>query len=415
MHTGILLLLLAGLGYAAYSVLSGNPARILYQKGMELLKSDQIIDAEHYFHESINLDPFFLEPLLELAKIYETQEMWDQAIHYLVKAHATVNDPFTKRAQEIQMRIGEIQYGNQNYKEAWRIFLLLFKQGYISAKVNFYLGELYMVQRRFGEAISYFNEALELGLADPQVHYYRALCLISMREKQDAIGALKKIDRAPQIASQVLYLLGKLYFDLNLMEESRLSLGKLLNEKKPVFLQDILFFLGYDILKLENPSEEDLKKLIKLFHRGSDLDSKDLEVRKEFLYHMAGANILLENYQEAKIILKELCSMDSYYKQSNQLYRIVNKPMLQKEDRHELKERYESFQKIMHFDHQLNQTLKIEDFLSNRLPLIVLEKLEEQVLKEFMRMVGTDQNLMVQLNLDSPKTPAQLSAASYDI
>lgn len=415
MHTGIFLLLLAGLGYAVYSVFSGNPARLLYQKGMDLLKIDQIVDAEHYFQEALNMDPFFLEPALELAKIYESQEMWDEAINYLVKAHASINEPFDKRSQEIQMRIGEIYYGTQRYKEAWRVFLILVRQGYISAKVNFYLGELYMVQRRFGEAISYFNEATDLGSSEPNLHYYRGLCLISMREKQDAISALKKVERAPEIAPQVLYLLGKLYFDLNLMDECRLSLGKLLNEKKPIFLQDVLLFLGYDILKLENPSEDDLKTLIKIFQRGSGLDVRDLEIRKEFLYHMAGANILLGNYQEAKIILKDLCSMDSYYKQSDQLFRIVNKPMLQKEDRHELKERYESFQRIMHFDHELTQSLKIEDFYSNRLPLIVLEKLEEQVLKEFMRMVGTDQSLMVKLNLDAPKTPAQLSAASYDI
>jgi len=415
MQTGIIVFLLASLGYVAYAIFSGSPAKVLHRKGLDFLKDRRFIDAEHYFQEAIKTDPLYVPPSLELAGIYESQGMLDKAISCLNQALVAINDPFEEMAMETNMRIGQIHYASGRFREAWKTFMLLIKQGFQNGVMHYYLGELYMVQRRYGEAISFFNESLELGETNPKIHYYRALCLIAMKERQDAITALKRVDREPELAPQVLFLLGKLFYDLNLMEEANINLGKLITEKNPIYLKDVLLFRGYSILKKDTPTDEELKSVIKFFNRGANLKIADSEVCKEFLFHLAGAHILLGNYQESKAILRDLCRMDSYYKHADQLYKINNKPMLQKEDKLELKEHYQSFQKTMHFDHELTQSLRIEEFFPHNFPLIVLEKLEEQVQKEFLKMVGTDQKLMMKLQLDTPKTPAQLSAANYDV
>ncbi|MBT3786331.1 tetratricopeptide repeat protein [bacterium] len=415
MQTGLLVFFLAGLSYVAYAIFSGSPARVLYRKGLDYMKERRLIDAEHYFQEAVKTDPLFVPPTLELAQLYESQGMFEKAISCLNQALIAINDPFDEVSMETLMRIAQIHYASGRFREGWKNFMLLIKQGFQSGVMHFYLGELYMVQRRYGEATSYFDEALSLGETNPKIHYYRALCLIAMRERQDAINALKKIDREPELAPQVLFLLGKLYFDLNLIEDANLTLGKLLTEKNPIYLKDVLLFKGYTILKKDNPTEEELAKVIQFFTRGANLKVADSEVCKEFLFHLTGAHILLGHLQEAKAVLRDLCRMDSYYKHADQLYKIVSKPMLQREDKLELKERYQAFQKTMHFDHELTQTLHIEEFFPHNFPLIVLEKLEEQVQKEFLKMVGTDQKLMMKLQLDTPRTPNQLATCNHDV
>ena len=151
-----------------------------------------------------------------------------------------------------------------------------------------------MVQRRYGESVNYFNDSLEWEPGQAKALYYKGLNLIAMKEKKDAFSTLKKIENDAEFGSQVLFLLGKLSFDSGLLEDAGGYFAKLLSEKSPLFLKDLLLFKGYQILLQDDPSEEDLFKVIQYFNRGSHLSLADSEVKKEFLFHLAGAHILLD-------------------------------------------------------------------------------------------------------------------------
>jgi len=415
MHTGFLVFILAGLGYAAYSLIAGSPARASYRKGVEFLRDKKFIDAEHFLNQALEIDPLHIPSMRELAGLYESQGLMDKTVSLLGKMLLTYEDIFQDEAMDTNFRLGQIHYAAGRYKEAWRIYLLLLKQGYKEGELSYCLGELYMVQRRYGEAVNHFNDSLEMEPGQSKALYYKGLSLIAMKERKDAFSTLKKLENDAEFGSQVLFLLGKMSFDSGYLEDAGSFFGKLLAEKSPLFLKDLLLFKGYQILLQDSPSEEDLFKVIQYFNRGSHMNLSDTEVKKEFLFHLAGAHILLDQLNEAKTVLRDLCRLDSYYKHGDQILRLISKAIVTKGGHQEIVNRYKGFQKTMHYEHEVSQSLRIEEFFPHNFPVLVLEKLEEQVSREISKLLRSNDCLAAKLDLDTPRTPVEFSSATYDV
>ena len=265
------LLALLPIIYVVYAVMSNNPAQEQYKKGMEALTKRNPSGAEEFFLKAINNDPLHAHSLLELSKLYESQGMMEKSIYYLKSLQIALADPFDKLGLDSLMRMAEIQYASGRYKDSWENFLLLIRTGFKSSRLFYYLGELYMVQRRYAEAIVYFDESIAFKSDQPRCHYYKALCLIAMNERDEAFIPLRKVEHEPEFSVEAKFLLGKISYDNNAMEEASNYFGQILNEENPIYLKDILFFKGYEVLQKSELSSEDLDRLVGYFNRGANL------------------------------------------------------------------------------------------------------------------------------------------------
>ena len=66
------------------------------------------------------------------------------------------------------------------------------------------------------------------------------------------------------------------------MEEASNYFGQILNEENPIYLKDILFFKGYEVLQKSELSSEDLDRLVGYFNRGANLADIYFDEKKEF-------------------------------------------------------------------------------------------------------------------------------------
>lgn len=401
--------------YVVYSFISNNPAQEQYKKGLDALVKRNRSGAEEFFLKSIKNDPLHVNSLNELSKLYEAQGSLDKAIYYLKSLHIALLDPFDKLGMDSMMRLGEIHYAIGRYKESWECFLLLIRAGYKSSQLFYYLGELYMVQRRYAEAIVYFDESIAYKSDQPSCFYYKALCLIAMNERSASMTSLKKVEHEPEFLVQARFLLGKIHYDENELEEASIYFGQVLNEESPIYLKDILFFKGYEVLKKEELEPEDLEKIIAYFTRGSNLSDIYFDEKKEFLYHLGGAYLLKEDYHEAKQIYRDLCRIDAYYKSSDQILKVLSKELLIEEEIKHVISIYEKFKWSGQFNHEIRKELRIDEFFPTHLPILVLGKLEELAQRKLVQTIRDNTRLASRFDFYSPKTPIDFSTSPYEV
>lgn len=409
------LLALLPIIYVVYAVMSNNPAQEQYKKGMEALTKRNPSGAEEFFLKAINNDPLHAHSLLELSKLYESQGMMEKSIYYLKSLQIALADPFDKLGLDSLMRMAEIQYASGRYKDSWENFLLLIRTGFKSSRLFYYLGELYMVQRRYAEAIVYFDESIAFKSDQPRCHYYKALCLIAMNERDEAFIPLRKVEHEPEFSVEAKFLLGKISYDNNAMEEASNYFGQILNEENPIYLKDILFFKGYEVLQKSELSSEDLDRLVGYFNRGANLADIYFDEKKEFLYHLGGAYLLKDDFSEAKYAFQELCRIDAYYKSCDQILKVISKELLISEELHDVVAIYEKFKWGGHFNHEIRKDLNIDVFFPNHLPILVLGKLEELAQKKLVHTIRDNERLAARFDFYSPKTPLDFSTSPYEV
>ncbi|MCJ8347706.1 tetratricopeptide repeat protein [bacterium] len=311
--------------------------------------------------------------------------------------------------------MAEIHYAQEKFQDAWQIFLLLLKMGIVSSKLYYHLGELYMIQKRFAEAIVFFDESLALNKDQNQAVFYKAICLISIKEPKEAIYSLKITESDKEFKTQSLFLLGMLHLELEKFEDASSYFGAILTERNPIYLKDILFYKSYEILLKEELNDEDLNKVVNYLNRGIQLKNIFSDVKKEYLFHLVGVYLLKKQFNEAKMVFRDLCRIDAYYKGADQILKSVAKELLIKEEHNAIIEQYIKFQRTGHYKHALTQGLAIDEFFPTNLPILVIEKLEENAQKKFLEMIKNQESSSKKLSMVVPKTPLELSNAKYEV
>ncbi|MCO4783928.1 MAG: tetratricopeptide repeat protein [Candidatus Cloacimonetes bacterium] len=402
-------------GYVGYSIIATNPAQVHFKKALEFLEAGNLYEAEQFFIKTVEADPLHVRSMNELANIYESQGVLDKCVAELKRLIGSSANPFDKLCTSSYWRMAEIYYAQEKYQDAWQIFILLLKMGIISSKLYFYLGELYMIQKRFAEAIVFFDESLALNKDQIQTVFYKALCLISIKEPREALKSLKVTELDKEFKSQSLFLLGMINLELEKTKEASFFFGALLSERNPIFLKDILFYKSYEILLKEEVTDEELNKVVAYLNRGIQLKNIFSDVKKEFLFHLGGVYLLKKQFNEAKMVYRDLCRIDAYYKGADQILKSVAKELLIKEEHAGIIEQYTKFQRTGHYKHALTQSLNIEEFFPTNLPILVIEKLEENAQKKFLEMIKNQDNSTKKLSMVVPKTPLELSNSKYEV
>jgi len=405
-------LLISAMGVLIYAMGSVNPAATHYKKGMEYLAQNNFHDAEQHFLKAVEADNLYTAAHMKLADLYETMGVTDKCLAYLKAAVASYHNQFDKYAMQTNYRIAEILYSQGKYQDAWLIFLLLFRMNYVSAPLYYFLGEMYMMHKRYGEAVNFFDESLNLDPNQPRVKFYRSLSLISMKEYREAVKSLTELSADREYDSQALFLMGKLSYDMEKLPEASMHFGHLLELKNPPFLKDVLLFKGYEILMKDNPTQEDLVKASQIFSRGTHLKDLPPEVRKEFLFHLGGVYILNRQFNDAKMVLRDLCRLDAYYKGADQLLKLVSKEMLIKEEHGMIIEKYQKVMRDGHYKHEILRPLRLDVYQPKNLPLYSVEQMEDNAQKMFVKILETQES--ISYDPSAPATPMDLSNSNYD-
>lgn len=78
------------------------------------------------------------------------------------------------------------------YSEAEAIFKRVLTIEPENANAHFDLGNTYLIQKKYNEALNQYNEAGELGLRSDDYYFNLSLCYVGLGNNKEAIGYLEK-------------------------------------------------------------------------------------------------------------------------------------------------------------------------------------------------------------------------------
>jgi hypothetical protein len=208
------------------------------------------------------------------------------------------------------------------------------------------------------------------------------------------------------------------HYDLGLESDALDYFGSLLTQKEPIFLSDILLYKSYHILRhlrKDKPNEEELNKLIQYLNRGCSIKGLPVEVRLEYLFHLAGSYLLKNAIDEAKSVFRDLSKLDSFYRGTDQIYKAISKEMLIKEERDKITEIYKAGMTEMQISHAISSPIDLNEFFPSHLPVLVLDQLEENAQRRYLERLKKVGSAKLNFSTVHPRSAIELANSSYDV
>ncbi|MCX8124346.1 MAG: tetratricopeptide repeat protein [Spirochaetes bacterium] len=188
-------------------------ARKEYEEGLNTKSKDYMVALQH-FRQAAMLDSSFLSPVFEIGMYYYSQNQYRDALNYFNQILYRI--PFYG---ELQMLVGEIYFQDKRYAEAATSFESALEYAFIDKDMK------YTIQLK--TATSYYNSGqyekaqslLEQAISTKKGNLapYLLLSAIQM-QKNDYDGALLTLQSAYKIDSnnpEILYQLGLVYYNKN--------------------------------------------------------------------------------------------------------------------------------------------------------------------------------------------------------
>lgn len=348
-----------------------------YNKGKESYFKEDYDEAIFYFKKSLEINKNFIEPLIELAKIFYEIENYDYAYDYINQALklSTKKDELTIFSADIELKLGRYEIAEKKYKE------ILSKD---PLNLNAYngLANLYLLTGRYSLAKKSLDEILKTDknnffAISMMAKYYEkydkkkaenyyimniernSLNPESYKEysiykfnNNDIIGAVDNIETSLKISNKIKYkkLYAKYLLFLNRGDEAlslyREILSKegeinylnyyhlaiayyLINDyekainslKKSLGLRDddeiSLYFLSNIVVNKINTDHNERKRLGNLFF------DKAIEAKKESLFDLY-INFLKQSIRVYPKIVNSRIELAEYYKSLKLYERYIN-------------------------------------------------------------------------------------------
>jgi len=144
------------------------------QKGIDLFKSRQYMDAEIALREVLNADPANVQARYYLGLSLLEQEKYRDALPEIkrvqqeqLRADQWVRSPIPNEYQ-IQVALGRAHLALKNYAEALRSIESARIEDLNSAEVYLYRGMYYLEQKKRDEAVKDFEKAIKLAPDSPE-------------------------------------------------------------------------------------------------------------------------------------------------------------------------------------------------------------------------------------------------------
>ena len=159
------------------------------EEGAVLQKQQKYLEATDRYDKALALDPTLMKDLVEALEVcyFETGEahfrarrLAEAAVAYEKFLQVTPNPERLEKAKlkQIYLSLGEINYLNKNYTNAW-VYL---KKGseYFGGEPKYYrmFGQTLFRQKKYDEALPAYYSLVGLVRDDPQARFERGLCLI---------------------------------------------------------------------------------------------------------------------------------------------------------------------------------------------------------------------------------------------
>lgn len=188
-------------------------ARKAYEEGLNAKPKDYTV-ALQYFRQAAMLDSSFLSPVFEIGMYYYTQNQYRDALSYFNQILYRI--PFYG---ELQMLVGEIYFQDKRYSEAATAFEAALEYAFIDKDMKYSIqlktATSYYNIGQYTKAESFLQQAIttKKGNLAP----YLLLSAIQM-QKNDYDGALQTLQSAYKIDAnnpEILYQLGLVYYNKN--------------------------------------------------------------------------------------------------------------------------------------------------------------------------------------------------------
>ncbi|MFW5807549.1 MAG: tetratricopeptide repeat protein, partial [Spirochaetota bacterium] len=162
-----------------------------------------------------------------LASIYEREEKYSTAIYHYKKA-----DPSGSDIQNL-LHITYLYYTIEDYENARKTLQKARQREDGSGRIFFTSGVIESGQKRYFEAIQYYNKAIETDDSNPSYYFYRAIVQDKAGHVEDATASLEKAVELDGENSEYLNYLGYTYAERGIKLDKALKLISDAVKQKP--------------------------------------------------------------------------------------------------------------------------------------------------------------------------------------
>jgi protein O-mannosyl-transferase len=183
-------------------------ARAYNNYAVALAESGATDEALEFYKKSIDCDPFYAEPLINLGSHFQAKGDYQMALKYYGKALELKHEPHP----ECYNNVGLIQYLHKDFKKARSCFktALLLKNYY--GKAHFNLAKVSFEEKGYEEAFREADAAISTDFDQPQAHLLRGKAAVKLGNYREGIKSLEKAV-AVGYDFEGIFLLGTAYYN----------------------------------------------------------------------------------------------------------------------------------------------------------------------------------------------------------
>lgn len=168
-----------------------------------------------YYQKSVETDPTYAEPVINIALHYQIKKDYFNALkHY--KHAMTLNEPHP----EMFNNLGLLHYRREVYDKAEKSFLGAIKLRRHYSKALYNLGRVYLAQNKLEKAREYFKRSVHGDSAETNFYYMYGATSCQAKKYADAIPYLAYLATQSPNFKNTSFLLAMAYYNTNQFRKS---------------------------------------------------------------------------------------------------------------------------------------------------------------------------------------------------
>lgn len=182
-----------------------------------LIDEGEIDEAINYLSQITPASSAYLESLLVMADLYQTEELFEASEQKLVEAHALAPDE-----PVILFAMAEFYFNMRQFKEAIKYYKELLMQGvkqFSRVDLVSRIGVAYAQAGNFDNAIGYLEQIHEADMT-PAIQFQLGFTYFQLKEYEKAIPALEKVVEMDNQFASVYPYLGQALVETNQLEDA---------------------------------------------------------------------------------------------------------------------------------------------------------------------------------------------------
>ncbi|CAH0417672.1 tetratricopeptide repeat protein [Periweissella ghanensis] len=182
-----------------------------------LIDEGEIDEAINYLSQITPASSAYLESLLVMADLYQTEELFEASEQKLVEAHALAPDE-----PVILFAMAEFYFNMRQFKDAIKYYKELLMQGvkqFSRVDLVSRIGVAYAQAGNFDNAIGYLEQIHEADMT-PAIQFQLGFTYFQLKEYEKAIPALEKVVEMDNQFASVYPYLGQALVETNQLEDA---------------------------------------------------------------------------------------------------------------------------------------------------------------------------------------------------